>query len=209
MLQGTFETLALSELLGLISHSRKTGALGLDAGHASAVLYVVDGRCCAAVSNDARRRDRGCADLARASRRRVLRGRARRRRLIPLRHGRAAVAVHRDRRPRGRETDELARLLAEWRDIQTVIPSLECRVRLTEDLGVEELIVDRECWRLLTAIDGRRSMRDLVRKTNRPVLEVCNAVVALVDADACQIVAPSEAPAVLRSTGGKAARAIA
>ena len=48
MLQGTFETLGLAELLGLLSQSRKTGALWLDAGPASAVVYIVDGRCCAA-----------------------------------------------------------------------------------------------------------------------------------------------------------------
>ena len=32
--------------------------------------------------------------------------------------------------------DELGRLLDEWREIQEVIPSLDCRVRLTEELGV-------------------------------------------------------------------------
>ena len=80
--------------------------------------------------------------------------------------------------------DELARLLDEWREIQAVIPSLECRIRLCEELGIDQLVVDRERWRLLTAIDGRRSVRELVRTTNRPVLDVCHAIVALVDAGA-------------------------
>jgi len=35
--------------------------------------------------------------------------------------------------------DELARLVEEWRDIQAVIPSLDCRIRLADELGVEEL----------------------------------------------------------------------
>src|SRR5262249_57204137 len=53
VLQGTLETLPLPELLGLLSHSRKTGALWLDVANSSAVLYLVDGRCCAAETSDA------------------------------------------------------------------------------------------------------------------------------------------------------------
>ena len=47
-----------------------------------------------------------------------------------------------------------------------VIPSLECRARLSEELGSEQLVLDRDRWRFITAIDGRRSVRELVRKTN-------------------------------------------
>ena len=53
VLQGTLETLALPELLGLLAQSRKTGALWLDAANSSAVLYIVEGRCCAAESSEA------------------------------------------------------------------------------------------------------------------------------------------------------------
>jgi hypothetical protein len=205
MLQGTFETLALAELLGLLSQSRKTGALWLDAGHASAVIYVVDGRSCAALSNDASEPTTDASSLLV--------------RLVDLTFG---VARAEDGSFRfGVEeppwtcaetvdlevvNDELARLLEEWREIQAVIPSLECRIRLTDELGIDEIVVDRERWRLLTAVDGRRSVRDLVRKTNRPVLDVCHAVVALVDAGAVTVTQPPAAAntTTLRSTGGKA-----
>ena len=93
------------------------------------------------------------------------------------------------RRPstsRSRSTSS-ARLLDEWREIQAVIPSLDCRIRLADELGVDELVVDRERWQLLVAIDGRRSVRELVRKTNRPVLDVCHAILALVDAGAVNV----------------------
>lgn len=207
VLQGTFDTLALSELLGLIAQSRKTGALWLDAGPASAVLYVVDGRCCAAISSETPDAiEHGPALLVR---------------LVDVLF--AATRVDDGSFRLGAEeppwscaetvdlelaNDELERLLEEWRGIQAVIPSLECRARLTEELGVEELVVDRERWRLLAAIDGRSSVRELARKTNRPVLEVCHAVVALHEAHACQIVQPAEPSLVPRSTGGKAARAV-
>lgn len=204
MLQGTFETLALSELLGLLAQSRKTGALWLDAGQASAVVYVVDGRCCAALSNETPEPLDDAPSL-----------------LVRLVDLCFAVARVEDGSFRFgveeapwtcKETidlevanDELARLLEEWRGIQAVIPSLDCRIRLADDLGVEHLSVDRDRWRLLTAIDGRRNVRDLVRKTNRAVLEVCHALLELVDAGACEVVTPPAAPAAnARSTGGKA-----
>jgi hypothetical protein len=208
MLQGTFETLALPELMGLLAQTRKTGALWLDAGTSSAVIYVTDGRCSAALSAED-------ADPISDAPSLVVR-------LVDLCF---AVARAEDGSFRfGVEeapwtcpesvdlevaNDELARLLDEWREIQAVIPSLECRVRLSEELGIDQLVVDRERWRLLTAVDGRRSVRDLVRRTNRPVLDVCHAIVALVDAGACAVAQPPAAPtSTARSTGGKASRPV-
>src|SRR5207244_3342128 len=45
VLQGTFETLALPELLGMLAGARKSGALRLEAGPVSAVVYLQDGHC--------------------------------------------------------------------------------------------------------------------------------------------------------------------
>jgi len=48
VLQGTFETLSLPEVLGLLGSARKSGALWLEAGPMSGVVHVEDGHCCAA-----------------------------------------------------------------------------------------------------------------------------------------------------------------
>ncbi|HUI48645.1 MAG TPA: DUF4388 domain-containing protein [Acidimicrobiia bacterium] len=200
MLQGTLETLSLPELLGLLAQSRKTGALWLDAANSSAVVYIVDGRCCAAESSEAGDRlSSGPALLAR---------------VIDI-----CFAVERAEDGKFRfgpeepswscddtvdlevAIDELARLVEEWREIQAVIPSLDCRIKLADELGVEELTVDRERWLLVVSIDGRRSVRDLVRKTNRPVLDVCHALLTLVDAGAVNVGAPPAAPVAARSNG--------
>ena len=202
VLQGTLETLALPELLGLLAQSRKTGALWLDAANSSAVVYIVEGRCCAAESSDAgeplddgRRCSPGSSTCASRS-------------SAPT----TARSASAPRRPPWacEETvdlevaiDELARLVEEWREIQAVIPSLECRIRLADELGVDELTVDRERWQLIVALDGRRSVRDLVRKTNRPVLEVCHAILALVDAGAVNVGPPPAVP-VGRANGTRA-----
>ena len=68
---------------------------------------------------------------------------------------------------------EVDRLLKQWREILRVIPSLECRPQLLDALEVDELVVDRERWALLVAIDGRRTVRELVQRTGRPVIELC------------------------------------
>lgn len=208
MLQGTFETLPFAELLGLLAQSHKTGALWLDAGPASAVVHLVDGRCCAAVSpetpeplNDAAslmvRVVDLCFEIARAED-----GSFRFAQEEPPWRCSETVDLE-------SANDELTRLLDEWREIQSVIPSLECRIRLAEELAVDDITIDRGRWRLLTAIDGRRTVRDLVRKTNRPVLDVCHALVALVEAGACNIAQPPATSARgSRSTGGKANRPV-
>ena len=200
MLQGTLETLALPELLGLLSQSRKTGALWLDAANSSAVLYIVEGRCCAAESSDAGEPlAEGSALLARVID-------------VCFSVERADDGTFRfgPEEPQWacEETvdlevaiDELGRLVEEWRDIQAVIPSLDCRIRLADELGVEELTVDRERWQLIVSLDGRRSVRDLVRKTNRPVLDVCHAILALVDSGAVNVGPPPAAPATARTNG--------
>src|SRR5262249_31785687 len=54
VLQGTFETLSLTEVLGLLTRSHKSGALILEAGPATGVVHVADGRCYAAESAEQR-----------------------------------------------------------------------------------------------------------------------------------------------------------
>jgi Domain of unknown function (DUF4388) len=202
VLQGTLETLSLPELLGLLAQSRKTGALWLDAANSSAVVYIADGRCCAAESSDA---GEPLGD-AHALLTRVVD--------ICFAIERADDGSFRfgpeDPPWACPETvdlevaiDDVSRLVEEWREIQAVIPSLECRIRLADDLGVEELTLDRERWQLVVALDGRRNVRDLVRKTNRPVLDVCHAILAFVDAGAVVVGPAPVAPAAPRVNGNR------
>jgi hypothetical protein len=200
VLQGTLETLALPELFGLLAQSRKTGALWLDAASASGVIYIADGRCCAAESSDAgepltdasallARVVDVCFAIERADD-------------GAFRFGLEEAPWRCDESvDLGDAIDELGRLVGEWREIQAVIPSLECRIRLADDLGVEELTVDRERWQLIVALDGRRTVRDLAKKTGRPVLDVCHAILALVDAGAVNVGPPPAAPVAGRTNG--------
>ena len=86
---------------------------------------------------------------------------------------------------------EVDRLLKQWREILRVIPSLECRPRLLDALEVDEIIVDRERWALLVAIDGRRTVRELVQRSGRPVIDVCHVLLELVEAGAIGVIDPA------------------
>ena len=86
---------------------------------------------------------------------------------------------------------EVERLLKQWREILRVIPSLECRPRMLDALEVEEIVIDRERWALLVAIDGRRTVRELVQRSARPVIDVCHVLLELVEAGAIGVIDPA------------------
>ena len=52
MLQGTFDTLSLTEVLGLLAQSQKTGALWLHTDSVEGRIYLAGGRCCAAETSE-------------------------------------------------------------------------------------------------------------------------------------------------------------
>jgi hypothetical protein len=195
VLQGTFETLSLPEVLGLLASARKSGALLLEAGPMSAIVHVEDGHCRAVETVD--RRDP------------VDHGHALLDRLVEVcfnavraESGSFKFAADEPAPWRCPEPVELSdalveveRLLKQWREVVRVIPSLDCRLRLLDALVVDELVLDRERWSLLVALDGRRTVRELVERVGHPVLEVCHTLLELVEAGALGIVDPEPAPA--------------
>jgi hypothetical protein len=191
LLQGTFETLSLSEVLGLLATSRKSGILWAEAGTVDARISFVDGRCCAAESGETTGAVATSSELFA--------------RVVDVcfalcRQGGGAFHFAADAEPPWTCDDtlavtdvlgELARLLDEWQEIQQVVPSLEARARLCGELGADEITLDRDRWRLLVALDGRRTVRDVVHETVRSVLDICHELVDLVAAGAIEIL---EAP---------------
>jgi hypothetical protein len=195
VLQGTFETLSLPEVLGLLSSARKSGALWLDAGPISGVAHLEDGHCQAAEVGD----QRGPVET----------GSALSVRLVDLcfavvcQESGSFRFVADDRAPWSCPEQvelsdvlvEVDRLLKQWREILRVIPSLECRPQLLDELEVDELVIDRERWVLLVAIDGRRTVRELVQRTNRPVIELCQTLLELIEVGAIGVIDPAAARA--------------
>jgi len=190
VLQGTFETLSLPEVLGLLASARKTGALALESGSLSGVLHIEDGHCRAVETGERR----GPVDHAPELLERLVEvcfG------VVRLERGTFRFAADEPAPWRCPEPVELSdamieveRLLKQWREVVRVIPSLDCRPRLLDALVVEELVLDRSQWSLLVALDGRRTVRAVVERVARPVLEVCHSLLELVDAGAVAILDP-------------------
>jgi Domain of unknown function (DUF4388) len=195
VLQGTFDTLSLTEVLGLLAQSHKTGALWLKAGSVEGRVYLADGRCCAAETEELAERVATERDLSA--------------RLVDVcfalaRQSDGSFRFVVDQEPpwsvgAGVEVDDavskLDHLLAEWREIQAVIPSLDARPLLAAELGTDSIIVDQARWRLLVCLDGRRSVRDVMHHTQRTVLDVCNALKELVEEGAVEIGPETPPPA--------------
>jgi hypothetical protein len=193
VLQGTFETLSLPEVLGLLASARKSGALWLEAGSIAGVVPLEDGHCHATVAGElVGPVDTGPELLAR---------------LVDLcfacmcqESGSFRFAADDPAPWWCSEPIELSdalvevdRLLKQWREILRIIPSLECRPCLLDSLQVDELVIDRERWALLVAVDGRRTVRELVARSSRPVIDVCHVLCEWVEAGAIGVIDPAAA----------------
>jgi Domain of unknown function (DUF4388) len=186
VLQGTFDTLSFSEVLRLLADARKTGALRMDAGVA-ATWWLVDGVCCAAEGGDL---VEPVSDVRELLARMVDIG------FVAARHAGGTFRFVADEKPPWEsevrlDVDavlvEIDALLEQWREIEVVIPSLECRPVLCDELGTDRLEVDAETWRLIVQIDRRRTVRDLAQRTTRSVFELCRTLIELVELGAVAI----------------------
>ena len=181
--------------------ARKTGALWLDAGPIAGrraprrrpLLAATEARPHGPVDDG--------SDAPHPPGRRVLRGHAPATRLVPVRGRRTrAVVVRRSGRARATRSSRSTACSKQWREILRVIPSLECRPRLLDAARGRELVLDRERWALLVALDGRRTVRELVQRTERPVIDVCHALLELIEAGAVGVVDPAAARADAESS---------
>jgi hypothetical protein len=193
VLQGTFDTFSFGEVLQLLARARKTGALRVDAG-GTATLWLDAGECCAVEGGE----HVGA----------VHDGRELLARLVDVGFGVARLGaggfrfIADETAPWTAGTTvtverllaDIEPLLAQWREIEAVVPSLECRPVLNDELGRERLEVDRDVWRLLVSVDGRRTVRDLAHRTGASVFDLCHTLMDLVAAGA---VAVPAAPDVL------------
>jgi hypothetical protein len=186
VLQGTFDTLSFFEVNRLLAASRKTGALRMDAG-VLATWWFEEGVCYAAEGGD---QIQPVGDERELLARMVDIG------FVVARHAGGTFRFLVDDRAPWESAARLSvdavlieidHLLEQWREIEVVIPSLECRPVLCEELGAESVTIDAETWKLLVQIDRRRTVRDLAQRTNRSVFELCGALIDLVDLGAVAI----------------------
>jgi hypothetical protein len=83
-----------------------------------------------------------------------------------------------------------------WRRVAAVIPSTALVPSLADELpeGVDELRVDRARWRLLTAIDGRRSLAAIIARLGVSAFAVIGDVHDLVQSGIVVLAEPEREP---------------
>jgi hypothetical protein len=186
-LQGTFDTLPVTELFGLLATAAKTGALRLEAGDHEASVFLTGGRCCGVESDELGVSVASEGDLAT--------------RLVDVgfTFARSATGSFRfsDSEQAGYDTEmttplelaviEIRSMVDQWREIEVTIPSLDVRVRLAPVLREPEVVVTAQEWNLLVALDGTPTVRELVARRGQPMLDVCRDLKGLVDRGALEL----------------------
>lgn len=199
MLQGTFETLSLIEVLELLGGTRKTGGLHLVAGRDAGALWIEEGACWAVEHEGARG---PLTDDVQILQRVVQLGG------LVVSHPDGAFRFVTGEKPPWRADagasleealGEIERQLARWEEVRRVVPSLDVTAELCHELTVEQMLVDRDRWRVLAGIGSGRTVRQLAEAAEDQ-LALCQAVAALVEAGAVKVSEPVVARTVGRST---------
>ena len=71
--------------------------------------------------------------------------------------------------------------LAEWRDIAKVVPHLDAVVDMAHDAPGDEVTVSSDQWKLLVAVAGGRTVRDLMERLGLEEFDTCRKVRDLVE----------------------------
>ena len=195
-LQGTLDTFALPDVLRLLASTRKTGRLRVTAERGSGSVWLDGGSVVAANASSAKTSEP-----------------------LPLvvfellRHHQGSFIFE----PEVTNPDagapveidailrDAERLLAEWLEIEAVVPSLEAFVSLSPTLPRAEMVVDAERWKVVVATSGGATVRQIGTSLALGEIEVSRAVKDVVEAGLLRIQAavdaatPTPAPTVIEA----------
>ena len=177
-LQGTLETFSVPEVLRLLSGTRKTGLLALEGDRGVGNVWLHEGRIVSALSDheQGEKIEAVLFDL--------------------LRFEDGSFVFETDSEPDEEPTQdvdveealvEAERLLEEWREIESVVPSLDVTVRLVEELSDESVTVTAEQWRSLAILGGGVTARRLGARHDMGEFDVSRLVRDLVEAGLVEV----------------------
>jgi hypothetical protein len=182
-LAGSFDVLDFGEVLSLLSRRAATGRLQVRTSTMHGSIWLAEGRATAAEiggpgSSEVRHKWRNqiediCFDA--------------------LRSPRGSFEFHAEEKavvpagPRMRLETLLAsgrKRLDMWHEVESVIHSFEAVPRLAERLSDDSLTLSQEAWRVLVAIDGRRSVAAMAKRLDIELLAFCQLLKPLVESGA-------------------------
>ncbi|MCC5953066.1 MAG: DUF4388 domain-containing protein [Acidimicrobiia bacterium] len=184
-LQGSIETFALADVLRLLASTSKTGRLRLSGTRGSGSLWAVEGKL---VGGDV-------STATTATPTDVL--------FELLRFPDGDFSFDQDElapevgAPVEVETalTDAEAMLAEWQELEAVVPSLDAWVSLRAELSADSITLDAAQWKAVVAVEGGRRVGDYAAATELGELAVMRQVRDLVELGVAEVGdAPADAP---------------
>lgn len=169
-LSGTLETFSLPDVLRLLASTKKTGLLTLEGDRGTGRVWVDDGEIVAAESDRASGEVDGVVfDLLRFEDG-----------SFEFAAGAAPTDDDVTRRDVDGALEAAGALLEEWREIESVVPSLDVWVRLVPEID-GDVTIGTDQWRVLAHIGTGASGHRIAGELEQGELDVCRQLKDLID----------------------------
>lgn len=183
-LHGTLESFALPDVLTLIATTRKTGELRVVGDRVTGRLWLLEGRFTGWNVPKATDLVDGVFELLRLS------------------DGEFDFAADQTA-PDPQPDEDVEPVLAEaqarlaiWREIETVIPSIGCGVKLAAEAPGDTVSLRADQWTLLVSVAAAKSVQSVVERVGAGEFATCQALKELVELGLVEVgAAPAEEPA--------------
>jgi hypothetical protein len=200
-LQGTLDTFALPDVLRLLAATKKTGRLRITGARGTGSVWAAQGAIAGVEATHAPHASEPVDALFE---------------LLRFDEGAFTFDAEATSDAPGQPVDvedllvEAEALLAEWRSIEAVVPSLDSWVTMQKRLQQGEVVVAQEQWTTLVAIGGGATVRRVAEDLCLAELPVCRAVKDLVELGLVEVtdapadaIAPSAAPTTTPARAGR------
>ena len=184
-LQGTLETFSVPEVLRLLSGTRKTGLLALEGDRGAGNVWLAEGQLAGARSD---REPDGPVEAVLFD-------------LLRYREGSFVFEseAHYDGEPADLDVDEALTaaeaLLADWREIESIVPSLSVRLSMAPALPGPTATVTAAQWEALALVAGGGDGHHLSRELGLGELDTSRRIRDLAEAGLVEIREVVETPA--------------
>lgn len=171
-LQGTLDSFALADVLRLLASTEKTGRLKVEGPRDGGSLWFVDGKVVSGETANGGDTSPAYAlfDLQRLQVERF-------------------EFVTEESAPQPGEPSDVDAVIADadermryWLELTAVVPSLDLRVGLVDELPSDTIQIDRDRWRLLTVVAGGTSVRRVGEELGLDEFEVSASIKEMIEA---------------------------
>ena len=195
-LQGTLDTFALPDVLRLLAATKKSGRLRLTGPRGSGDVWVTGGGICAIEASHAPHATEAVDALFE---------------LLRFQEGSFAFEAEVAHDAPGPDleveslVDEAESILAEWHQIEAVVPSLDAFVTLSRTLPAPFVSINQEHWTTLVVVGSGSTVRSIGDSLSLPEIPVSRALRDLAELGVIEIEAVAPADSAVVSAKGATA----